>query len=147
MHHDEPLWIRHAPELFLTVCCSPRGPNQLCLEPAASTVMGAVQFYIDNGTWWTEKFLLMPDHFHAVVCVAPNRDVSRVIGAFKRFTARRAGIRWQCNHFVQPLGSQQTRVLKWGHVLDNPVRAGLVATADEWPYRFEGRPVRSVTVC
>lgn len=138
MRHNVPSWVPECPEYFLTICCEPRRVNQLCLEPTASVVLNAAKFYLDNGTWWTEKFLLMPDHLHAFVSVAPNRELSKVIGAFKRFTAREGGIRWQKNYFEHRLRSSESAQQKWSYVQANPVRAGLVERAEDWAFVLGG---------
>jgi hypothetical protein len=35
------------------------------------------------------------------------------------------------------LRSEESYAQKWGYVRDNPLRAGLVANADDWPYAGE----------
>ena len=38
------------------------------------------------------------------------------------------------NHILR---GDESYAEKWNYVRDNPVRAGLVRTADEWPYQGE----------
>jgi hypothetical protein len=44
---------------------------------------------------------------------------------------------WQEGCFDHVLRSDESYGKKWQYVHENPVRAGLVASADEWPYQGE----------
>jgi hypothetical protein len=43
----------------------------------------------------------------------------------------------QAGFFDHILRSDESYSEKWNYVRDNPVRAGLVETADDWPYQGE----------
>ena len=47
---------------------------------------------------------------------------------------------WQRGFFDHVIRSSESYSQKWEYVRDNPVRAGLVQEADEWP--FQGELVR-----
>ena len=42
---------------------------------------------------------------------------------------------WQQRFFDHLLRSSESYAGKWSYVLENPVRAGLVSTAAEWPFQ------------
>ena len=44
---------------------------------------------------------------------------------------------WQRRFFDHVLRSEESYAQKWEYVRDNPVRAGLVTDADDWPYAGE----------
>ena len=44
---------------------------------------------------------------------------------------------WQRGFFDHVLRSDESYAQKWNYVRQNPVRAGLVANADDWPYSGE----------
>ncbi|HUI07086.1 MAG TPA: hypothetical protein VL486_08770 [Verrucomicrobiae bacterium] len=44
---------------------------------------------------------------------------------------------WQKGFFDHVLRSSESYEEKWLYVLQNPVRAGLVSRAEEWPYQGE----------
>ena len=63
------------------------------------------------------------------------------IGKWKEWTAKRVlsalgaeAPLWQAEFFDHVLRSGESRSEKWNYVRENPVRAGLVAKAEEWPY-------------
>jgi hypothetical protein len=44
---------------------------------------------------------------------------------------------WQPGFFDHVLHSDESYGKTWNYVRQNPVRAGLVQTADDWPYQAE----------
>lgn len=80
--------------------------------------------------------LLMPDHLHALVSFSwmKGKGMNRVIENWKRFTATRSGISWQRDYFDHRIRSEQDHQSTWFYIRENPVRAGLVETYDQWPY-------------
>ncbi len=81
----------------------------------------------------------MPDHVHLFVCGDDNFVLSRWVGGLKRAISVALGARqlWQPGFFDHILRSDDSYSEKWEYVHDNPVRAGLVEDADEWPYQGE----------
>ncbi|MEY4299809.1 MAG: hypothetical protein RIR25_1045, partial [Verrucomicrobiota bacterium] len=58
------------------------------------------------------------------------------IAAFKKFTARTLGIRWQRGFFDHRLRHEESEREKADYILRNPGRAGLVAQWEQWPHCF-----------
>ena len=94
--------------------------------------------------------MIMPDHVH-FFC-RPELDAKKLfefIGSWKSWTSRRinalgqprsataATTLWQREFFDHVLRSHESYSEKWNYVRDNPVRAGLVSSADEWEYAGE----------
>jgi len=83
----------------------------------------------------------MPDHLHAIV--TPTEDRAAKLGNFsaalKRWIRREpnATWHWQPGCFDRLLRSDESLHDKWLYVQHNPVRAGLVADWQDWPYRIE----------
>ncbi len=85
-------------------------------------------------------FCVMPDHVHLVLSPSLDCDIVRFVGQFKNLAQRAAwrhgvvGAFWQTgfwDHFVRR-DEQAANAIRY--VLDNPVRAGLVADASEYPF-------------
>jgi len=92
----------------------------------------SVHFYSDLGRWWTSVFLLMPDHLHALISFDPSRDFSRVMGDWKKWHVMNTGIEWQENFFDHRLRNDESSCEKFTYIRQNPVRAGLCPTEDDW---------------
>ena len=80
--------------------------------------------------------LLMPDHLHAFIAFSPHQAMTKTISDWKQYTAKKLKIDWQCNFFDHRLRNDAELQEKWGYVLNNPVRAGLCESPEEWPYVF-----------
>ena len=100
--------------------------------------------------WTTLGAIAMPDHLHALV--APlDRDAS--VAAFSKWFKRwfheeycRPSVpdgipvnqtwKWQEGCFDRLLRSDESLSDKWEYLRQNPVRAGLAANPEEWPFQF-----------
>ena len=81
----------------------------------------------------------MPDHVHLFVRGDRDFKLSSWIGGLKRAisVALKSPRLSQPGFFDRILTSDESYVQKWHYVRDNPVRAGLVEAADDWPYQGE----------
>ena len=84
----------------------------------------------------------MPDHIH-FFCTDAERGIglSQFMQRWKEWTSKRlqreaglSGPIWQKGFFDHLLRSDESYSEKWTYVRNNPVRAGLVHSPDEWPY-------------
>lgn len=90
--------------------------------------------------WRVGRYVLMPDHLH-LFC-APSKysveSLTRWVGYWKRLTTQASGAKlWQKNFWDTQLRRHENYAAKWEYVSQNPVRAGLVARAEDWEYRGE----------
>ena len=83
----------------------------------------------------------MPDHVHVVVAPLPDHDLGSVLHSWKSYTAHlinlrthRSGPVWQRESFDHLIRSAEDFDRFITYVEDNPVAAGLCATADRWPF-------------
>jgi len=100
------------------------------------------------------RYVLMPDHVHLFVrfgigCTTTLgmwiKGLKRELDSVLRFNhhepARIAGQKlcsfWQSGFHDHVLRSDESYGEKWEYVFQNPVRAGLVARAEDWPYAGE----------
>jgi len=89
------------------------------------------------------RYVLMPDHIHLFLCVPPEFNLAQWVRMLKLALGRRLiqlehhpGF-WQRGFFDHMLRSAESYAKKWAYVRENPVRAGLVAKAEDWPYQGE----------
>lgn len=132
--HDPPRWIDPAKEIwFISVNCQPRGLNQLALPALWPFLAESMERRIATGVWWVHLFLAMPDHCHALVSFSPE-SVLKVMADWKRWCATQRGILWQTDFFEHRLRRDESFEEKSNYIRENPVRAGLVERAEDWPY-------------
>ena len=131
-----------SPVYFVTICAANRQslfantPVQEVWRKFAES--GQRKFAIAVG-----RYVLMPDHIHLFVCGPVGFDLAQwvrmlktVVGKRLRESGSTAPI-WQRGFFDHMLRSEESYGKKWEYVRQNPVRAGLVARAEDWPYQGE----------
>jgi len=134
-------WERQ-PVYFITACVADRRPvlaneaARLILHEEWSAMRG-------RHGWAVGSYVVMPDHVHFFVSpvLGLGKPLSVAVGKRKEWTAKRIlpsgrGPRklWQAEFSDHVLRSTESRAEKWAYVRENPVRAGLVARAEDWPY-------------
>jgi REP element-mobilizing transposase RayT len=117
------------------------GAQSLRLSEIASVVIEAVQFAERPlERYDLHAYAVMPNHVHLLV--TPKVDVSKLLRSLKGFTARRANRLlgragqpfWQeesYDHWVRSEG-EFDRIGRY--IFFNPVRAGLVARPEDYPW-------------
>jgi putative transposase len=89
------------------------------------------------------RYVIMPDHVHLFLRGSHNFRLGGWIGALKQALAKAAalsrtqGKMWEEGFFDHLLRSNESYSQKWNYVRENPVRAGLVKSAGDWPYQGE----------
>ena len=89
------------------------------------------------------RYVIMPDHVHLFVRGGDNFSLGPWIGALKQSLAKAAtlsratGQIWEEGFFDHLLRNNESYSQKWNYVRQNPVRAGLVRLAADWPYQGE----------
>lgn len=136
------------PVYFVTACTLER--RELL---ARECVLHAVIEYGERGPErgaWLGSFVLMPDHLHAFVALDAERcRLSAWMSGLKAVIARAlkedgvTGPYWQKGFFDHVLRGSESASQKWEYVRNNPVRAGLVHRAENWPFWGQVHLLRS----
>jgi putative DNA methylase len=115
-----------------------------------------VILHFDGERYHLLAWCIMPNHVHAMIETKPDRDLSDLLHSWKSYSAHqankllgRSGAFWQREYFDRFIrdGSHYENAMRY--IADNPVKAGLVHSADEWPRssacwmkREPSRPIR-----
>jgi REP-associated tyrosine transposase len=130
-----------APLFFVTICTLHRHriPS---LEAAHNALVlygtrGITDFNVALG-----RYVIMPDHLHLFVRGDQNFVLGNWVKGLKRailngFPKEPQTLIWQPGFFDHLLRSDENYAQKWEYVRQNPVRAGLVKFAEDWPYQGE----------
>jgi REP element-mobilizing transposase RayT len=134
------VWQRH-PVYFITTCAAGRRP--LLATPAVHHILRDEWKGMNTRHGWAVgRYVIMPDHVHFFMTgTAAAKPLSRVMAKWKEWTAKRILAEtggsppvWQPEFFDHVLRSEASRSEKWAYVFQNPVRAGLLGRAEDWPY-------------
>ncbi len=138
--HGVPDWVEDGAVYFITLCCVPRGHNQLCAPATAERIWEAARFREERHDWHVRLLLLMPDHLHALISFSPRQPMGKTISNFKEIVAKRADVRWQRDFFDHRLRAEESLGEKAHYIRMNPVRKGLITRAEDWPYVWPKQP-------
>lgn len=129
--------------IFDTVCTKDR--RKLLANSAAQTLL--CEMWTEANEWLMGRYLLMPDHIHFFAAATETSTVdyenwvkfwkSQVTRRNRRFVGA-----WQAGHWDTRMRSESHYEEKWEYVRWNPVRAGLVARPEEWPFQGEIHELR-----
>jgi REP element-mobilizing transposase RayT len=125
--------------VFVTACTAKR--RQVLASASAHDAI--VRAWFSASAWLVGRYVIMPDHIH-LFC-APNSMEAPSLERWMRFwkslatrsLGERSGAIWQRHHWDRQLRSGEAYDDKWEYVRSNPVRHGLVADPDDWPYQGE----------
>ena len=129
-----------SPIYFITACSVDRRPSLDC-EPVHDAFRTFCLNSPQHGAW-IGRYVLMPDHLHlflSVVEISLSNWVKSLKNALSKTlrTAGQEGPHWQKSFFDHLLRSGESYSQKWDYVRENPVRAGLVESAEDWPFAGE----------
>jgi putative transposase len=124
---------------FITLCVKDR--ERVLHDPAVW--QATVASFEALRRWFVCSAVLMPDHLHALVSPREDRDIpiGDFSGGFKRLLRQHLphSWNWQRSGFDRLLRNHDDAYRQWLYMRDNPVRAGMVSSWEEWPYYFDYR--------
>jgi len=119
--------------VFLTVCTKER--MKWLLNPEAGARL--LKVWQEASAWRIGYYLFMPDHLHLFCSPSDlNIPLNNWVSYWKRLFRIDCPCRewmWQTGHWDTRLRREESYKDKWEYVRRNPVRAGLVTEADDWP--------------
>ena len=120
--------------------------------PSAARDIALTTIVREHGvTCWLECGIVMPDHVHLIVQPYESHSLHGVLQTIKSVSAHRIKATiaavprvWQEESFDRVLRSNESQRIKAEYVVMNPVRKGLCATPDAYPWLWrawvEGSP-------
>lgn len=110
-------------------------------EAVCSIFVETLLYYRKQGTYKLHAFVLMPDHFHALVTPAPSITLERAVQFIKGGSARRIGkeVNFQFPVWQRGFSDHRIRDVKdcqihLDYIQQNPVKKKLVADRTDYPW-------------
>ena len=117
------------------------GPTYLSQKNIAIIVKDAIH-YLDNKDYILIYYCIMSNHVHMIV-YKTKRVLYKILQSLKRFTGREAnklldrqGAFWQKESYDNLIRSRNELSNKTRYVLNNPVKAGLVNSWEDWEFSY-----------
>ncbi|HTG25542.1 MAG TPA: transposase [Reyranella sp.] len=102
--------------------------------------------HFDEERYRLLAWCIMPNHVHVVVETLEGYSLSGVVKSWKSFTSRQANARlsrtgafWEADYFDRYMRNEDHLMRTTDYVENNPVKAGLVDKADDWPWSSASR--------
>ena len=160
------------PVYFIKFCTLHRQPV-LANDPVHDAFRSYAEAGAAKANVAVGRYVIMPDHVHLFVQggdnfnlglwirglkramasgVTPSSGVGAAVPGGKAQPTQKTGATppsappklWQPGFFDHLLRNSESYQQKWHYVRENPVRAGLVARAEDWPYQGEIAPIDRV---
>jgi len=125
---------------FLTVCARP-GTAPFTDPALARILLESMDWLREHRGVRVYAYCLMPDHIHLLLRPGGGgQTVGDLIRSLKRFTTRQSwslgyeGVLWQSRFYDHILRRSEDGWAIAEYIRQNPVRKGLVAEPDDYPY-------------
>jgi len=136
--HEVPDGVSQNPEaevFFVTICCDPRGVNQLANDGVWRVIDDSLRHFEGIGQLAVKVVLAMPDHLHGLFAFPGDATMNRVMVGFKRWVASQTTVKWQRGFFDHRIRTVESGAEKAAYIRMNPVAAGLVSQPEAWPFQ------------
>ena len=107
----------------------------------ARTLVGVLRHAGAAGMVDWLAWVIMPDHFHALLTLGPRGDLSSLEHMVKGRSARQINLRlgraerlWEPGFHDRALRSEENRLAAARYIVANPLRAGLARRVGDYPH-------------
>jgi len=133
-------WPDHATIVFVTVCAKKRKS----IFARADVHALILDTWKHADAWLVGRYVIMPDHIH-VFCTPGRWDSPELKRWVQYWKARASKIWprpaehpvWQKSFWDTQLRRDESYSAKWNYVWNNPIRAGLCVSPDDWQFQGE----------
>jgi len=136
--HVAPGWVKPGALHHVRIRANASNPMPLTARVIATALLTAAREYHESARWYCQLLLLMPDHLHALLAFPADKEMSKIIGAWKGFQAKKLGVSWQANYFDHRIRNDAEAEEKAAYIRQNPVVKGLCVHKEHWPWVYEG---------
>ncbi len=110
-------------------------------RPQIGALVEQALLHFDGERYRLLAWVVMPNHLHCLIETFPGHALADVVQAWKSFTATRAnrllgrsGSFWHRDYFDRYIRDEAHLAAVVRYIEHNPVKAGLVARAEGWPF-------------
>jgi putative transposase len=118
-----------------------RGMHILQTERMANLFIDVLRSYMKARRFKVHEFVVMPDHVHVLLSLGPDLSIEKAVQMIKGNLSYRAkkeleypGEIWQKGFSEVQITTETSFIYHQNYINENPVRAGLARSAEEYPY-------------
>jgi superfamily II DNA or RNA helicase/REP element-mobilizing transposase RayT len=120
-------------------------------NPSIAQLVQDTLLHFDGDRYRMLAWVIMPNHVHVVVETLSGTTLAQTVRSWKNFTAReankflqRTGQFWQHDYFDRAPRDEQELYNIIDYIHNNPVKAGLVARAEDYPWSSASGDLRTL---
>jgi putative transposase len=127
----------HGPHILHNLCDRAQEVHISARYQPADLLIDVFLNYRNQGKFLLHEFVIMPDHFHALVTPEPEISLERAVQFIKggfSFRLKSSPPVWQVSFTNHRIRDEEDFERHREYIWMNPVRAGLTTTAESHPY-------------
>jgi len=139
-HFNYPVEMRIAPQetrtYFVTAVTAQRRPL-FQVTSTAELLQQTILDYREQRKFLLHAFVLMPDHFHALITPAPNVSLEKALQFIKggfSFRLKSKFDVWERSFNESQISSEEKFISCVRYIEENPIRRGLASTPQDYPF-------------
>lgn len=139
--NSKPESARNSVRTFFVSSKTNGGKALLQTEQMANLFIDVLRSYHRAGKFKVHEFVVMPNHVHVLLSVGPEMSIEKAVQLMKGNFSYRARKEfefkwsiWQKGFSEVQVTTEQSFVQHQLYIDDNPVKAGLARSAEEYPY-------------
>lgn len=98
--------------------------------------------YFNGQRYQLIAWVVMPNHVHVLIEVAPGEPLARIVQGWKSYTGKQIGLLmagalkpvWQPDYWDRYIRNEAHYLSAIEYIHQNPVKAGLVKNVSDWPW-------------
>jgi putative transposase len=109
-------------------------------DPRIAQILVDAIFFFDGRRYILHEWNIMPNHFHSLFHTL-SHSLGSIIRSWKQRTSTeankilgRTGSLWHTDYWDRFIRNERHYENEVDYILENPVKAGLVARAEDWPF-------------
>lgn len=115
-------------------------------QPAIARLVEDALLYFDGERYRLIAWCIMPNHVHTLIETYAGHSLDKVLHSWKSFTAQQAnkqlqrrGEFWAREYYDRFMRNEAHMTQTIQYIEQNPVKAGLVASPEAWPFSSASR--------
>jgi putative transposase len=133
--------IQQGNRTFFVTSKTSLGRQLLQTDRMANLFIDVLRTYVAAKRFRVHDFVVMPDHFHVTITLDRTMTIEKAVQSIKGNFSYRAkkelgyqGEIWQRGFSDERVWDRESFLRHRSYIDDNPVKAGLVNSAEEYPY-------------
>ena len=135
--------IQDGERTFFVTSRTVEGKALLQSDRMATLFIDVLRSYVEQRRFAVNEFVVMRDHVHLIITVDHQMSIEKVVQLIKGNFSYRAGKEFGLRGTIWQRGFSEVRILDRAaflkykiYIEENPVKAGLVQSAADYPYCF-----------